>query len=147
MTYAQPVPAEPEAVDVPAPTAFEASARVTAGVAVITATGSLDGDAVPALRKAVRAALKVRTAHVVLDLNAAELCDESALILAWVRSVLARQGASLSLVTASHTSISWLHEFGHDAYRVLPTVPLAVGVAGGVSPRRQRLVPRQLVVR
>ena len=108
----------------------------------------------PGLRKAVRAALKVRTAHVVLDLNAVELCDESSLILAWVRSVLARQGASLSLVTASHASISWLRESGHDTYRVLPTVPLAVGVAGGVSPAPAaaraapagRAVARQLVV-
>ncbi|KQX69744.1 hypothetical protein [Angustibacter sp. Root456] len=145
MTHVQPAPAPSEAVADVAP--FEASARVTAGVAVITATGPLDGDAFGALRKAVQAALKVRTAHVVLDVNGAELGQESVLVLGWIRAVLARQGASLSLVTASHASISWLQEFGHDAYRVLPTVPLAVGVAGGVSPRRQRLVPRQLVVR
>ncbi|MGN6299698.1 MAG: hypothetical protein ACTHN8_01230 [Angustibacter sp.] len=145
MTYAQPVPAPPAAADVPAP--FAASARVTAGVAVVTATGRLDRDAFGALRKAVQAALKVRTAHVVLDVNGAELGDESGLVLTWIRTVLARQGAALSLVTASHASISWLHEVGEDAYPVLPTVPLAVGLAGGVSPRQQRLVPRQLVVR
>ena len=145
-TYLHALAAGPDAEEAGDPPTFTATARVTAGVAVVTATGVLDGAAVPVLSKAVRAAVKVRTGHVVLDLDHALLGDESALVLAWVRAVLARQGTTLSLVTASHASISRLTE-PPDAYVVLPTVALAVAVAGGVSPRHQRLVPRQLAVR
>jgi hypothetical protein len=128
-------------------TEFSASTRVTAGVVVLTLVGPLDRRALPALRRAVRAALKVRTARAVVDLEGALLGEDSAPVLRWIRSALARHGgSSFLLVTASHASLTWLHEAGHDDYRVLPTVPLAVGVAAGTM-LRSVTVPRQLVIR
>lgn len=146
MTQAQSVPLSVVPSQDAAPP-FSASTRVAAGVAVLTLAGRLDAASLPVLRRAVEAALKVRTSRVVVDLNDAQLCAESAFVLRWVRSTLARQGASLTLVSAEHASLTWLHEEGHDAYRVLPTVPLAVGVAAGTAMRPQAAVLRSFAAR
>ncbi len=118
------------------PEPFTATTRVTAGVAVLTLVGRLDASALPACSKAVQAALKVRTARAVVDLDDALLVDGSAQVLQRIKDFFARRGVTMTLVTASHESLSWLHETVQERYRVLPTVPLAVGVAAGTVPRQ-----------
>lgn len=123
---------------------FSVSTHVIAGVAVLTPVGRLDAQAMPVLRQAVGAALKVRTPRAVVDLEETVLDDESALVLSWIRTALARHGASITLVTASHESLTWLHELAGDAYQVLPTVSLAVGAGAANGPGS---LPRQHVRR
>jgi anti-anti-sigma factor len=136
MTRARSVPTLPIGPSAAA-APFEAVTRVRAGVAVITLSGTLDAAALPACRHAVDAAVKVRTSRVVLDLNGVTFGDASAGVLRLIRQSLARRGATLSIVAASHEATTWLQEADPEsAYRVLPTVPLAVGVAATTLPRQ-----------
>ena len=111
--------------------AFFASMHVHTGVAVVTCRGRLDTAAWRACGFALAAAVQVESPWVIADLGQATVGPESLAVLALMRRYVARHGALLALAAVSPDGLQALKQAEVTAqYRIMPTLPIAVAVAG-----------------
>lgn len=115
---------------------FRASMHVVSGVAVVTVEGHLNQDAINVCRSALEAALRLRTRQVVLDLQQAQIDEESRPVLGLMDRMCKRRGASLWLAGLSVRARGVLRTDRAAAYRVFPAVSAALTEAATMRPRR-----------
>jgi anti-anti-sigma factor len=125
---------------------FQASVRVSAGVAVVTLAGRLEPSAMPACRKALDSVLRIRAPQIVLDLSQAQLDPASIGLLRSMRGYMAHFGVALSLTGVHHLVLQMLKRDHLDSLLpVLPVDPAQKRAAGRAARREQSpgLEPRR----
>lgn len=110
-----------------------ASMQVISGVAVLTLEGHLNREAIAVCRPALEAALRHRTAQVVLDLHQARVDEESRPIVALMDRMSERRGVSLWLAGLTVPARGALRNGRTAACRVFPTVSAAREAAAAPS--------------